>query len=251
MAPARARTGVVGLLLAGMSSLLSALAACVPEARGTQTPADWEARRRAMVATQLRARDITDEAVLRALAAVPRHEFVPESWRPRAYDDSPLPIGQNQTISQPYIVAWMTQALRIDPAAPPKVLEIGTGSGYQAAVLAELGCEVYSIEIVPELAERARQTLMRLGYDRVHVRTGDGYAGWPSEAPFPRVILTAAPPELPPALVDQLAVGGILVAPVGGSFSQTMTVVRKTDQGVVTEESMPVRFVPMVPGSGS
>jgi len=250
MAPARTRTGVAGLALAAASSLMSALAACVPEARSAQTPADWEALRRAMVATQLGARDITDPNVLGAMGRVPRHEFVPESWRPRAYDDSPLPIGQSQTISQPYIVAWMTQALKIDPADPPKVLEIGTGSGYQAAVLAELGCEVYSIEIVPELAERARDTLKRLGYDRVHVRTGDGYAGWPAEAPFPRVILTAAPPELPQALVDQLAVGGILVAPVGGTLSQTMTVVRKTEKGVVSEETMPVRFVPMV-GGGS
>jgi protein-L-isoaspartate(D-aspartate) O-methyltransferase len=251
MGPARPRTGAFGLLLAGTSSLLSALAACVPEARGLQTAADWDALRRSMVATQLRARDITDENVLGAMARVPRHEFVPESWRPRAYDDSPLPIGQNQTISQPYIVAWMTQALKIDRADPPKVLEIGTGSGYQAAVLAELGCEVYSIEIVPELADRAREVLTRLSYDRVHVRTGDGYAGWPSEAPFPRIILTAAPPELPQTLVDQLAVGGILVAPVGGSYSQTMTVVRKTEQGVVSEETMPVRFVPMVGGGGS
>ena len=227
------------------------LAACAAGANGPQDPPDWDARRAAMVERQLRARDITDPAVLAAMGRVPRHRFVPEAMQRMAYDDTPLPIGQGQTISQPYIVAWMTQALQIDPADPPTVLEIGTGSGYQAAVLAELGCEVFSIEIVPALAERARTTLAALGYaEEVEVRTGNGYLGWPERAPFDRVIVTAAPPELPQALVDQLAVGGVLVAPVGDA-NQVMTVVRRTERGVTTRETFPVRFVPMVGGGGS
>jgi protein-L-isoaspartate(D-aspartate) O-methyltransferase len=224
--------------------------ACASGAGAPQTPAEWEARRAAMVERQLRGRDVTDDAVLEAMRRVPRHRFVPEAWQGSAYDDTSLPIGLGQTISQPYIVGWMTQALEIDPAAPPRVLEIGTGSGYQAAVLAELGCEVHSIEIVPELADRARATLAALSYaDRVEVRTGDGYGGWPELAPFARIIVTAAPPELPQALVDQLAVGGRLVVPVGDAY-QVMTVVEKTADGVTTRETFPVRFVPMV-GGGS
>jgi protein-L-isoaspartate(D-aspartate) O-methyltransferase len=205
-----------------------------------------------MVESQFRNRDITDEAVLETMGRVPRHLFVPPALRSRAYDDTPLPIGLDQTISQPYIVAWMTQALDLDASAgqPPRVLEIGTGSGYQAAVLAELGCDLYSIEILPALASGARAILTELGYAGVRVRTGDGYLGWPEAAPFDRIILTAAPAELPQALVDQLAVGGLLIAPVGRTF-QTMTVVRKTAEGVTTQEAFAVRFVPMVPGGGS
>ena len=243
--------GITAVAAMAATAMAATLAACATGANGPQDPPDWDARRAAMVERQLRARDITDPAVLAAMGRVPRHRFVPEARQAMAYDDTPLPIGQGQTISQPYIVAWMTQALQIDPTDPPPVLEIGTGSGYQAAVLAELGCEVFSIEIVPELAERARTTLAALGYDEeVEVRTGNGYLGWPERAPFDRVSVTAAPPELPQALVDQLAVGGILVVPVGDAY-QVMTVVRKTERGVTTRETFPVRFVPMVGGGGS
>jgi protein-L-isoaspartate(D-aspartate) O-methyltransferase len=226
-----------------------AMAACVPRRPAGEPVSDEETRRRLMVETQIRERGISDPAVLAAMMRVRRHLFVPEPEQPNAYDDGPLPIGYGQTISQPYIVAYMSEAL--DVTAGHRVLEIGTGSGYQAAVLAEMGCEVFSIEIVPELAERARSTLAELGYVQVHVRHGDGYLGWPEEAPFDRVILTAAPRDVPQALIDQLAVGGVLVAPVGGLLEQTMTIVRKTGDGVVTRETIPVRFVPMVGGRGS
>ncbi len=225
------------------------LAACAPVPPADETVPRDDVRRRQMVDMQIRARGITSAAVLDAMTRVPRHLFVPEHLRDEAYDDSPLSIGFNQTISQPYIVAYMTEALEV--TAGHRVLEIGTGSGYQAAVLGELGCEVFTIEIVPELAERSRALLAELGYTKVHVRHGDGYLGWPSEAPFDRVILTAAPLEVPQALIDQLASGGLLIAPVGGFLQQTMTIVRKTEAGVVTQETIPVRFVPMVGGRGT
>jgi protein-L-isoaspartate(D-aspartate) O-methyltransferase len=196
-----------------------------------------------MVERDMAARGIRDAAVLNAMRRVPRHLFVPPALRERAYEDRPLPIGLNQTISQPYIVAYMTEALQ--PRREQTVLEIGTGSGYQAAVLAELVKEVLSIEIVPELAERARRTLAETGYKNVQVRTGNGYLGWPERAPFQRIIVTAAPPAIPQALVDQLAVGGIMVVPVGRD-SQQMTIVSKTANGIVETQTMPVLFVPMV-----
>jgi protein-L-isoaspartate(D-aspartate) O-methyltransferase len=236
-----------GVPAAALAALL--LAACAPLPPAGEAVSDEEARRRQMVDRQIRARGVSNPDVLAAMTRVPRHLFVPESERPNAYEDEPLPIGYGQTISQPYIVAYMSEML--EAKAGHRVLEIGTGSGYQAAVLAELGCEVFSIEIVPELAERARSTLAELGYANVHVRHGDGYLGWPEEAPFNRVILTAAPREVPQALIDQLAVGGVLIAPVGGPLEQTMTIVRKTSDGVVTRETIPVRFVPMVGGRGS
>ena len=199
--------------------------------------------REEMVRSQIEARGIDDPAVLRAMRAVPRHELVPEAARDQAYADHPLPIGHDQTISQPYIVALMTTLARVEPGA--KVLEIGTGSGYQAAVLAELGAEVYSIEIVKPLAERAARDLARLGYgERVHVRAGDGYRGWPSEAPFDAVVVTAAPPEIPQPLVEQLRVGGRMVIPVGENH-QRLRVLIRTEDGVREEDSIPVRFVPM------
>jgi protein-L-isoaspartate(D-aspartate) O-methyltransferase len=204
---------------------------------------DWQAARLRMIETQIRARGIVSPEVLEAMARVPRHLFVPPEVRPFAYDDRPLPIGQDQTISQPYIVAYMTEALQTAPGHT--VLEIGTGSGYQAAVLAELVREVYTVEIIPELAVRARRTLAEAGYRNVHVRTGNGYLGWPERAPFQRIIVTAAPPQIPPALVEQLAVGGIMVLPVGTAFQQ-MTIVTKTAQGVTQQRTIPVRFVPMV-----
>jgi protein-L-isoaspartate(D-aspartate) O-methyltransferase len=196
-----------------------------------------------MVRQQIESRGVTDRRVLEAMRKVPRHRFVLPNMEDAAYEDSPLPIGFGQTISQPYIVAYMSELLQVGPE--DRVLEIGTGSGYQAAILAELAREVFTIEIVPELGERAMKTLAVLGYERVRVRIGDGYAGWPDHAPFDRIILTAAPDEVPPPLVDQLAVGGRLVAPVG-SFDQWIRVLTRTPQRIVEETTIPVRFVPLV-----
>lgn len=202
--------------------------------------------RERMVRRQIEDRGITDARVLAAMRQVPRHLFMPEEVRSAAYEDSPVPIGYGQTISQPYIVAYMTDLL--EPRATDTVLEIGTGSGYQAAVLARLVKHVYSIEIVPQLARTATATLKQLGYDNVTVRLGDGYKGWPEQAPFDRIILTAAPPELPQALVDQLKPGGRLLAPVGRTvFDQELMVIEKDRDGKVTRRGvLPVRFVPMV-----
>jgi protein-L-isoaspartate(D-aspartate) O-methyltransferase len=204
---------------------------------------DFQAKRERMVEAQIRSRDVHDAAVLEAMRRVPRHLFVPEHERPFAYDDRPLPIGRGQTISQPYIVAYMTEALLLEPSH--RVLEIGTGSGYQAAVLAEIARQVYSIEIVPDLADGARLALERAGYRNVEVRTGNGYLGWPDRAPFDRIIVTAAPPEIPQTLVDQLADGGIMVVPVGTAF-QEMVIITKTAEGVTQKRTIDVRFVPMV-----
>ena len=203
----------------------------------------WPALRAQMVETQLRAREIRSESVLNAMARVPRHLFVPADVQAHAYDDRPLPIGQGQTISQPYIVAYMTEVLQLEPGH--KVLEIGTGSGYQAAVLAEIAKHVHSIELVPGLAREARAALAKAGYANVTVRTGDGYRGWPELAPFDRIIVTAAPPEIPQALVDQLAVGGVMVVPIGTS-EQEIVIISKTAAGVTRKRTIPVRFVPMV-----
>ena len=195
-----------------------------------------------MVEQQLLARDITDPRVVRAMGRVPRDRFVPPEQRQWAYEDRPLPIGFRQTISQPYIVAYMTQALRLTSNA--KVLEVGTGSGYQAAVLAEMAAAVYSIEIVTQLAERARDTLAQLGYTNVQVRHGDGYAGWPEQAPFDAIMVTAAPDHVPQPLVDQLAIGGRLIIPVGEN-RQTLTILTRTEDGVEQDTTIPVLFVPM------
>jgi protein-L-isoaspartate(D-aspartate) O-methyltransferase len=195
-----------------------------------------------MVTKQLEARGISAPRVLEAMRTVPRHLFVPEHLHARAYDDTPLPIGHAQTISQPYIVASMSQLL--DAAASDTVLEIGTGSGYQAAVLSLLVKQVYSIEIIPELAERARNTLTELGYHNVTVITGDGYRGLPKHAPFDGIIVTAAPEVIPQPLLDQLAIGAKLVIPVGGSY-QELKVVERSEQGIQSRDVYPVRFVPM------
>jgi protein-L-isoaspartate(D-aspartate) O-methyltransferase len=221
------------------------LAALVEQAPGQSPTAGdpYQASRLRMVEAQLRGRGLGDRRVLDAMARVPRHLFVPENVRQRAYDDTPLPIGRGQTISQPYVVGYMTEALRV--SAADRVLEIGTGSGYQAAVLAELAGEVYSIEIVPELADEARRSLASAGYDKVQVRTGNGYLGWPERAPFSRIIVTAAPPTIPQALVDQLAVGGVMVLPVGRMF-QEMVILMKDAKGVTERRTIPVMFVPMV-----
>jgi len=203
----------------------------------------YDALREAMVRNQVMHRGINDPAVLAAMRKVPRHLFIPEEYRREAYEDYPLPIGEGQTISQPYIVALMTQMLDIKPGC--KVLEIGTGSGYQAAVLAEMGADVYTIEILPALAERARDRLYRLGYAGVHVLVGDGYRGYLAAAPFDAVIVTAAPEEIPQPLVDQLKVGGRLVVPIG-KYTQELKLVHKGENGTTTEDMLPVRFVPMV-----
>ena len=207
---------------------------------------DYVDLRESMVREQILARGVSDRDVLSALRSVPRHLFVPPSMVPQAYNDHPLPIGNRQTISQPYIVAFMSELLDVEKGH--KVLEIGTGCGYQAAVLSVLAGQVYSIEIVKELGVQARQRLRTLGYDNVEVRIGNGYAGWPEQAPFDRIILTAAPNELPRTLVDQLKPGGRLVAPVGPVYgNQELVVVTKDAQGKVRRESvLPVRFVPMV-----
>ena len=209
---------------------------------------DVAAERQRMVDTQLRAEGIRDDAVLRAMAKVPRHLFVPQDLRPRAYENTPLPIGLGQTISQPFIVAYMTEALQV--RADHTILEIGTGSGYQAAVLAELAKEVLSIEIVPELAERARTTLADAEYSNVTVRAGNGYLGWPERAPFQRIIVTAAPETIPQALVDQLAVGGIMVVPVG-TANPALRSVETTAAGIVDPRLSPVRFGPMTGKPGN
>ena len=195
-----------------------------------------------MVEQQIRARGIEDGSVLNAMMKVPRHKFVPETLAKEAYIDSPLPIGLNQTISQPFIVAYMTEAA--DISKKDKVLEIGTGSGYQAAILGELAKEVYTIEIIPELAERSTQVLQQLGYKNVFVKTGNGYLGIPEQAPFDAIVVTAAPDEIPQALVDQLAVNGKMVIPVG-TENQEMLVIKKTKKGVTEKRTMKVRFVPM------
>lgn len=205
-------------------------------------PDPFEADRTSMVLQQLRSRDIRDEKVLAAMARVPRHLFVPSALRPMAYNDGPLPIGYKQTISQPYIVAYMSEALELEPGA--KVLEIGTGSGYQAAVLGEIAGEVFTIEIVPELAKSAEEILGTLGYRNIHVRAGDGYQGWPDKAPFDAIIVTAAPDHIPQPLIDQLAPGGRLVIPVG-TGNQEMMILTRTADGVVSRRTIAVRFVPM------
>jgi len=243
---------MLGWFLLGCS-----LAASPPE---TEEVAMAQARDE-MVETQLKGRDIGDDAVLGAMRSVPRHLFIPRRARPWAHGDHPVAIGWDQTISQPYIVAWMTQALGVTRGQ--KVLEIGTGSGYQAAVLSELGAEVYTIEIVPGLTEHADLALTDAGFPvasrdgvarevtertrgPLHLRTGDGYAGWPEHAPFDRILLTAAPPELPEPLLAQLAVGGRLIAPVGEVHDvQQLVIVERTDAGLVQREVMAVRFVPM------
>ena len=211
-------------------------------AAGNNGGTSLEKQRSSMVDSQIRARGVTDQRVLDAMRRVPRHEFVPEPYTSNAYEDSPLPIGLNQTISQPYIVGYMTDELKVDPKS--KVLEIGTGSGYQAAILAELAEQVFTIEIVPELAKRSTATLQRLGYKNVKVMAGDGYRGWPSEAPFDRIIVTAAPDHIPQPLVDQLAVGGRMIIPVGDYYQQ-MVIITKTERGVVQQRTIDVRFVPM------
>jgi len=201
--------------------------------------------RQRMVTEQLTSpgRDITNARVLTAMGKVPRHEFVPERLRAQAYRDRPLPIGHGQTISQPYIVAFMTEQLEPGPA--DRVLEIGTGSGYQAAVLAELTAQVYTIEIIEDLARRAAADLQRLGYTNVHVRAGDGYKGWPEAAPFDAIIVTCAPEKVPQPLIDQLKDGGRMIIPIGQSWDQELVLLRKHGNRLEQRAVLPVQFVPM------
>jgi protein-L-isoaspartate(D-aspartate) O-methyltransferase len=230
-------------LLSGLTAIACNRPA-VDAGKVTARPSDGDAERRArMVETQIVARGVRDPRVLSAMRKVPRHLFVDSSQRALAYEDHPLPIPGNQTISQPYIVALMSELLEVTPGS--RVLEIGTGSGYQSAVLAEIAREVYTIEIVPELARSAAARLKELHYDNVTVREGDGYRGWPEHAPFDGIVVTAAPERIPQPLVDQLAPGGVMVIPVGGFF-QELKVFRKSADGRVTEKDiLPVRFVPM------
>ena len=210
---------------------------------GSSSDDDFKAERDRMVDETIVARGVKDPRVVAAMRAVQRHRLVPPELRPRAYEDNPLPIGFEQTISQPYIVAAMTEAAQLEPGE--KVLEIGTGSGYQAAVLAELDVDVYSIEIVEPLAKRTHELLARMGYDKLHLRIGDGYTGWPEAAPFDAIIVTAAPEKIPQPLVDQLAVGGRMVIPVGRQGAQSLEVITKNKDGTTSESLFPVRFVPM------
>lgn len=227
---------------------LTMLLACV-NAEGQSVEDDtlfYQLLRQAMIENQIIDRGVSDERVIKAMNDVPRHLFVKESLRDLAYADGPLPIGHNQTISQPYIVAYMTEILQ--PDTHHIVLEVGTGSGYQAAILSKLVNHVYSIEIIPELGKEATSRLDKLGYDNVTVKIGDGYNGWEEHAPFDRIIVTAAPEQIPKKLVDQLKSGGLMVLPVGKtSFGQDMRVVKKDRTGqVTTQETIPVRFVPMI-----
>jgi protein-L-isoaspartate(D-aspartate) O-methyltransferase len=212
----------------------------------SQNTDSYENQRKIMVEDQIKRRGVKDVGVLKAVQKVEREKFVPEKYRDLAYSDNPLPIGHQQTISQPYIVAYMTEHLQISKSH--NVLEIGTGSGYQAAILAEMAHHVFTIEIIPELAESAEKVLMELEYENITVRTGDGYKGWPGEAPFDRIMVTAAPNEIPEKLVDQLAPNGRMILPVGGSiFAQYLWLVQKDKEGIVTKEKiLAVRFVPMV-----
>ncbi len=228
-------------LIAPLLFTFAVLALTTPLSCRQADEASWTVQRERLV-TNLAEKGITDERVLTAMKAVPRHEFVPMSQRAASYVDHPLPIGHGQTISQPYIVAYMCQALKL--TGGEKVLEIGTGSGYHAAVLSLLAKEVYTIEIIPELGRSAEKLLDELGYENIEVRIGDGYQGWPEFAPFDAVILTAAPPQIPQPLLDQLSIGGRLLAPVGVGW-QKLVLVERTREGLKETELLPVVFVPM------
>jgi len=204
---------------------------------------DFLRLRREMVERQLRNRGIHDAKVLDAFMKVPRHIFVPPEYRDESYDDTPLPIGYNQTISQPYIVAFMTEILK--PGKNMKVLEIGTGSGYQAAILASLCKEVYSVEIIDSLAVRARKTLDMQGFKNIRIKTGDGYLGWKAFAPFDAIVVTCAPTDIPEALADQLAEGGRMIIPVGAGYKQKLYLIEKIHGEIRQQAILPVLFVPM------
>jgi len=212
------------------------------------TAQNYAERRDRMVENQIKSRGINDQDVIRAMKTVKRHEYVPQQFRNRAYSDRPLSIGQGQTISQPFIVAHMTELLDVDKN--DKILEIGTGSGYQAAVLAEITSNVYSVEIVEELAERARKTLHEQGYRNIHLKIGDGYKGWKEHAPFDGIIVTCSPSDVPEPLKEQLAENGRMVIPVGGVLIQELVVLKKKDGKLKRSRISNVRFVPMVDDDG-
>jgi len=244
----RLRSGLVwrGIAWAAVTSLLLTVAACGVQAdtKGAEPRKEevYNRARQKMVDFQIAARGIKDPAVLEAMRSVPRHLFIPEQFRFEAYNDHPVPIGWGQTISQPYVVGFMTEALKLRPG--DRVLEVGTGHGYQAAVLSKLAKEVYTIEIVPALGNEAKQILVSLGLNNVTVRIGDGYSGWPEKAPFNAIIITAACDHVPKPLIDQLAPEGRLVAPVGEMW-QDLVRITKTDKGLDQEYLLPVAFVPM------
>lgn len=233
----------IGIFGRGALAVLLALGLVAGAAAAPAEEDGSAGARQRMVEEQVARRGVTDPAVLAALARVPRHLFVPEASRAHAYADQPLPIGYGQTISQPYIVGLMSSLLAVKPG--DKVLEIGTGSGYQTAVLAELGADVWSIEIVAPLGEQARRTLERLGYGNVHLRIGDGYEGWPGQAPFDAILVTAAPAQIPQPLLDQLKTGGRLVLPVGPIWQDLRVLTKRRDGSFEARNVMPVRFVPM------
>ncbi len=251
-----ARQLALGLMIAGLLAAGPARHVASPEAADRDVRASgpsqvaqedpFAARRARLVRDRIEREGIRDSLTLHAMRTVPRHEFVPAAYRDQAYGDHPLPIGHGQTISQPYIVAFMTEVL--EPRPGMKVLEVGSGSGYQAAVLAEAGVDVFTVEIVGVLATSAEERLRRLGYDAVRIRHGDGFFGWPEEAPFDAVIVTAAAGFIPPPLIQQLRPGGRMVIPVGSVFgTQTLILVEKSGEGEVrTTSLLPVRFVPLV-----
>lgn len=240
--------GILGLFLIGTVICGSCRFSMNGEDK-TESETYFQAARQQMVEGQLRQRDIRDERVLHVMATVPRHLFVPPAWRAQAYDDGPLPIGEEQTISQPYIVAVMTESLRLK--GTETVLEIGTGSGYQAAVLSILAKKVYSIEIIPELAETARERLAALGYKNVEVIIGDGNLGWAQGSPYDAIIVTAAAPRIPLALIEQLAEGGRMVLPVEVGKEQHLLRLQKREGQIIREDLGPVRFVPLISGPKS
>ncbi|MGC9364721.1 MAG: protein-L-isoaspartate(D-aspartate) O-methyltransferase [Fidelibacterota bacterium] len=222
------------------------VASCRPTA---DTETHWKKQREIMVETQIEARGIRNANVLKALRTVPRHRFVPEKYRRYAYADSPLPIGADQTISQPYIVALMTELAALKKSA--KVLEIGTGSGYQAAVLAEICDSVFTVEINATLSQTAQRVTAELGYRNICFRIGDGYAGWAEHAPYDAIIITCAPSELPETLVFQLCDGGTIVVPLGQTYEQNLYVYKKAGNNILVDRIIPVRFVPMIDSTGS
>jgi protein-L-isoaspartate(D-aspartate) O-methyltransferase len=227
--------------------LLSVVAGLLPTAAAGADAAPFRELRRQMVVQQLQGRGIADARVLQVMSEIPRHRFVPEPYRGNAYDDTALPIGHGQTISQPYMVAVMTELIK--PRPRMRVLEVGTGSGYQAAVLSQLVERVYSIEIIPQLAAAARRLLTDLHYSNLHLKQGDGYFGWPEAAPFDAILVTAAAPTIPPPLLEQLAEGGLMVIPVGSPFLvQQLMLIEKRDGELISKSLMPVRFVPLRSG---
>jgi len=228
--------------------LLAALIALQTYAPSEAPAENFADLRRQMVQYQLKGRDIVDARVLKAMSVLPRHRFVPDRLQAMAYQDTPLPIGRGQTISQPYIVALMSQLLAVEPGQ--RILEIGTGSGYQAAVLAEMDASVYSIEIAPELGHQAKKALDPLGYKTIHLKIGDGYQGWPQYAPFDGIIVTCAPTRIPEPLKIQLAEGGRMVIPVGPRNHQQLVLLTKEHGEIRQEKVVDVRFVPMVDASG-